>query len=713
MTSIFFQTKTTKGEDFKKNWCRHCDTMQSKIMRHMVNKHRNTPEIQQYLHITHPNGKSQKKLRKEAAHLIINRSNECYNKLFIGNNRPGRPIVAKNSKNSINNSSHVICSLCGGLVRKENFALHSKACRKRQRLLDPSNTRAPHSVVVCSVNKEGKYKILFDNIINKYMNRDNLTHIVCNNELILEFGRRFLKSHMNDNQKAYVSSKLRTLADLFHRLQKLDSTNIKTFEDCVDPKNFSALLKTVMQWSCYDESTGICKIGSVPRRLCSSLKICSGILWTQAIQNPSLSKVELDECKSKYKQFMSLMKTEWSLEVNTVGDKSIKTMKITKVTKMPDRNDMIKFFHHMTNKITEGTEELNNTHEVKTYTNLAKAVIGFLVAFNGKRPSEVSYAKVENYATLTQSIDSKNGNNLGVFTVAASKNDVLVPVIVPHFAQAAITALLNHRTQLRVQGNLIFSDVNGKAIHGSKLLNEFCAELDLNKPQFFTANGLRHYWATESQKDPNIKKHMPKFLGHSLNVHQKFYEMPSSDIHLQVIGPMLVKEFLPQSQIQSIQPSTSASTYLTSNCDSDQCFGDIDTGNTSDDYNGLLSEVSVKNMTPPKSKRKLKEVHSEDSDNSSSSDNYKTNTPKRAKIKKRNNWVTPERQELMKGLPKTMLGLEQAGPGKIKDLWSKSSYIKENHNLQTTRIEVSKYYTKKKKLSTPDKKFVLKCFSSE
>lgn len=99
--------------------------------------------------------------------------------------------------------------------------------------------------------------------------------------------------------------------------------------------------------------------------------------------------------------------------------------------------------------------------------------------------------------------------------------------------------------------------------------------------------------------------------------------------------------------------------------------------------------------TPP---RDQKRPFSESSDDSS----YTSPLP----INKRNSWITPEKEELLKKLPHTLLGLKPAGRGKIKEVWEDSKMIKKRHSLQTTRIEVSKYYTHKKNSNSLEKKNV-------
>lgn len=72
--------------------------------------------------------------------------------------------------------------------------------------------------------------------------------------------------------------------------------------------------------------------------------------------------------------------------------------------------------------------------------------------------------------------------------------------------------------------------------------------MKLKKPSHLTANGFRHFWATHSQCNDELKKHMPKFLRHTIATHQKFYELPLSDIHLNIIGPSLVRHCLPETK---------------------------------------------------------------------------------------------------------------------------------------------------------------------
>lgn len=82
-------------------------------------------------------------------------------------------------------------------------------------------------------------------------------------------------------------------------------------------------------------------------------------------------------------------------------------------------------------------------------------------------------------------------------------------------------------------------------------------------------------------------------------------------------------------------------------------------------------------------------------------------TPDKTSFPTRNKWITPERKELFSTLPKSILGMEVASRGQIKKAWEDSHVIKSRHSLQMMRIEVSKYRTKKKNISTPEKVIML------
>lgn len=221
------------------------------------------------------------------------------------------------------------------------------------------------------------------------MNKDEIGSLAQTDPLIMEFGRRFFNRHRNDNQKNYVSSKMRTLATLLIALRMADPDKIKTMKDCVNPQNFD-LCQEVKKWSKYDEKTGMCLNGSVPTRLCKSLKKCSDILRSEANKNEDLSKEEVEEILLNHNKFEELMDDDWQDELNAASDNSLKKLKMTKEEKLPSDYDVSKFFAEMLKKINNLTNK--NSCTLQHHQQLCQTLIAFLIAFNGRRPADVTYA---------------------------------------------------------------------------------------------------------------------------------------------------------------------------------------------------------------------------------------------------------------------------------------------------------------------------------
>lgn len=713
------EAKKRRTSATKKNWCQYCNSFQTKIARHMTALHKNVSEVQKYLNL------KSKKEKREFCKSIINSSNKIYNEKVLNHKSIGKMIPVKKTKAEADFTTHVVCSTCGGLFAKKYFYSHKTTCIKRLEMFG-NQVKVPSSQAV-NKHLNNKYQLLKERVIDN-MNNDKIKLTILNDFLILEYGRRFLKCHMGSHQRNYVSNKMRSLSDLVLRVKKLKES-VQDLKDCLDPLNFNVLCEAVKKWSKYNENNGICSIGSVPRRLCKSLKSCSQILWSEAIKDDTLSYQQQLECKTKHERFMSLMSSDWQMEINSAADKSLKIKKVLGEGKMPLEDDLVTYFEGLTKIIKKLTSQVTNEHSIKDFDNITQATLAFLIAFNSRRPGEVAHATVDNYKNIVFDADKTQNEPLAVFYVAATKNDTKVPIIVPHVTYIATEAILKCRSHFKIPGNILFSTLNGSAYNGSEVLSKFKSKLPLKKPDDFTANGIRHFWATMSQTDSELKKHMPKFLGHTLATHQKYYEMPLADIQLKLIGPVLKKkclssqssidsnlisnckhfkeqktdhvspEKLPNFRIQPnirIQPNRKSSLKRGNFTPNESEVSD-QPDDTSEDPDFQLDTATLKK------KNLLRRKNSQTFSSSSDDDSITSSLL----IRQKNLWITPEKTELFESMPKTILGIEPAGRGKIKEVWENSKLIKLRHSLQTTRIEVSKYYTKKKKISTPIKKNLL------
>lgn len=714
----------------------------------MTTKHKCEPEIIAYLNIKGTDEKDRRKLRKEAAHFIISGSNQAYNNEVLVQNK-GKIIPFKKGASDANEETHIKCTVCGAVISKKNFNRHSSTCKTRQKLLFGTEKRPNGSLILPPV--ADKFSVFESKVLNT-MQKDEISKTIHEQDLILEYGRRFFMGHRADNQCSYVSSKVRTLATLFLKMKEKDSS-LEKFENCLEPSNFDTLMRTVREWSDYNEEEGRCGVASVPRRICKSLKVCSELLWSKSLKDKLLSSKEKNKDKTRHEEFIHLMNSDWANELGCIGDLSIKKNKMVKLDKMPSVDDVVKYFEELS-KIINSTMETLNTEigcNDENYHTLVKAALAFLVAFNGRRPGEVSNATLDNYKSLQKKTNSNDGDDLSVFMVTATKNDTRVPIIVPKTILMAINDIVKFKSHFKMPGNLLFPSKDGSAYNGSHLISVFKNKMPLQNPKDVTANGFRHFWATETQKNPTIKQHMPKFLGHSDSVHKKFYELPHSDIHLDLIGPYL------QEKTRNAQGNANncVGTSVQSNCDGtlpeneDQFLRASEVGLPGKSTNIKVKKVKTRRSARNRkqnlrrtSKMELGETSENEeenlfSDNTSEDPDFDLDTtPKKGSLKKRTNvcqiqvdysssdsssdcgkehfnptkrtkWNTPEKKELFEGLPATVLGLRTAGRGNVKKFWERTKVIKHRHSLQLTRIELSKYYTKKKKVPTPIKNALL------
>lgn len=185
------------------------------------------------------------------------------------------------------------------------------------------------------------------------------------------------------------------------------------------------------------------------------------------------------EDKTSHDKFTSLMENDWPIEVSCASDKSLKKAKVANKDKMPEEGDLVTFFENIFPLIDEAINNLQKTGQIADYNHLAKRTLAYLIAFNCRRPSEVAYATLALYTRFQCSSNDSEHENLAVFTVPATKNDVKVPIIFPNKAHQAIKVLLKFRPLLNIQGDFLFGKQNGTPYCGSNILNQYKTKMSL------------------------------------------------------------------------------------------------------------------------------------------------------------------------------------------------------------------------------------------
>ena len=122
----------------------------------------------------------------------------------------GKLLVCSRSSSYVSPDNVYSCKFCLGFFVKSNMWRHAKRCFFRSNILDSNENLTGHCKMILFVNtEENKLKQReFDTIIVSDMQRDNITRVLKNDELILTVGRLLL-SGLRPRRSNYISQKVR------------------------------------------------------------------------------------------------------------------------------------------------------------------------------------------------------------------------------------------------------------------------------------------------------------------------------------------------------------------------------------------------------------------------------------------------------------------------------------------------------------------------
>lgn len=163
----------------------------------------------------------------------------------------------------------------------------------------------------------------------------------------------------------------------------------------------------------------------------------------------------------------------------------------------------------------------------------------------------------------------------------------------------------------------------------------------------------------------DVKRAFPKFMGHTNETHAKYYEMPLRDQHLSIVGPILYK----QTASEKLGPNEDEIT--------------VEMGST----RNMMNET-----------RTCSHLSISDEDNHISDVGVESTPPRKTK---RNNWTTPEKNELMEKLPGTVLGLYRPGKGGIKKFGKILLILKKNIHCSRRESWLANITQRKRKFQRP------------
>ncbi|WAR30017.1 hypothetical protein MAR_003585 [Mya arenaria] len=303
-----------------------------------------------------------------------------------------------------------------------------------------------------------------------------------------------------------------------------------------------------------------------------------------ALEGYSLS-VDDDYCIERAKKMMSVYEKEWK-KIGKHCDAAARARKEDEVTNLPVTSDVVKMKEYC---VAEINRLCDQTLDNESYVSLQKAVITRLITFNARRGGEPGKLKVSQWPTIkegkgvldeeTQSLSVEEqllakSMKLG-YVVGKGKRKVSI-LFLPETVRAIDLLILDRPSYFSNKENkYVFGRIfkmSKMYLRGSDCVREVGCEAKLNHTQYITATQMRKYLATMLQlldmSEPELRW-ITDHLGHSVDVHKKWYRVSNKAVELTKVASVLVAAesgFLQRAHNVPFDNISTANTQNTDDC---------------------------------------------------------------------------------------------------------------------------------------------------
>ena len=240
-------------------------------------------------------------------------------------------------------------------------------------------------------------KEAFDTIIVPEMNRDEITNVVKNDELILTVGR-FLLSGLALRRAVYISQKCRLLSRLLIALREEVDDNKRDIASFIKPEHFDDITSCVKKMAGYTlvSENGIeepsFKKGSLPLKIGYALESAAMLLRGIGLRKHQQKVV--DDALS----FFDIFKLEWSVHISSSAKRTLDNSKFHKVIELPLTPDLLIVKGYLQKKIEELVDSLKSNPTLHDWRELSEVCITRLITFNKRRSAEPTTLLIERFS---------------------------------------------------------------------------------------------------------------------------------------------------------------------------------------------------------------------------------------------------------------------------------------------------------------------------
>ena len=264
----------------KKNFCFYCKTVQSKIARHLINKHSDKEEVKKFIHLPKKNLE-----RLQIITQIRKKGNFLYNVNEQWNNGKLIPVRRPNQNEKRTGQNFVSCSKCRGFYAKNNIRHHYCQCAKKKD--NARNVLVEARKITGRIHEKASLVLRQD--VFPTLRDDDIVRIIRYDKLIILYGNKLCKKLPLHHQHDEIRTHLRRLGRLLQAIRKIDP-NITDMESVFDPKYYNVVVEAVNVLAELDPKTQLYKVPSVAAALGTTLKKLGQVLESECIRDHNAEK---------------------------------------------------------------------------------------------------------------------------------------------------------------------------------------------------------------------------------------------------------------------------------------------------------------------------------------------------------------------------------------------------------------------------------------
>lgn len=558
-----------KGNN-KKNFCVFCHTLQSKIARHLENKHHNEEQVKDFLNL--PKGCTERLhkiaiIRKEG-NFIFNATKEYNHGKMITVRRPTQ-------KTKQNGTNFVNCCYCNGFYARNNIRHHAQQCNGNEKSSSRNilqNARRALGRYHPETSRRMRIEIL------PVLQEDEITKAIRYDRAIILYGNSMCKKLVHQHQNIYIRGHLRLLGRLVLALRNRNS-EINTLADAYAPQFYRIVIEALNDVAELDIKTNMYTHSSNASTLGTCLKKIGKILDVTYMMDRDLGK------RKDVDDFMKIFEVDFSGTVNKVVTETLTKLKRQKRTILPHTSDIKSLSNYLKKKIEENSKILLKGFSYEAWKSLAEVTLTAIQVFNRRRAGETERILINDYknyecacgigSACKTSAQSNKTHNYVRFTIRGKLNRT-VPVLLDAQQMLKSTELLlKFRKDAKVPSSNPFlfglpskNSSHYKHLQACRLMRDFASACGAKNVSALRGTALRKHVATKCvdlNLSDNQVTRMANFMGHHEHIHKEIYRQPVAKVDILEMSKILEKA-------QGADTTTSNETNVTMNSENNFSF---------------------------------------------------------------------------------------------------------------------------------------------